>query len=237
MKVDELPTYQKTFDYMPPKAVLAQVKVIFSELIKKFGIFGTIGFLRQVIKKQKQLKEKYGDDVNKRFADVPAIEELYVMGAMYLVIAESEGQEKAYNEFIKGIMQKIGPISHESLYSFQALKKVDGDIFTNFRKLNRALFENGAKKNLYGVEEIRDSQNLQYIRVTKCLNIEATSAIECPALAKMGCDIDIAGYAPNALGNKVDLDFRRPRTLANGDEACEFYYYRAGYAPEDMNTI
>ena len=73
MKVEELSTYKRTFDYMPPKAMLVQVKVMFSELIKKFGLFGTVGFLRKVFKKQKQLKEKYGDITNRKFADVPAI--------------------------------------------------------------------------------------------------------------------------------------------------------------------
>ena len=155
---------------------------------------------------------------------------------MFLVIADDIGREKAY-EFIKGILQKMGPTAHESLYCLKDLKKVKGDIFTNFCKLNRHLFENGNAKGLYGVEEIRDSENLQYIRVTKCLNVEATATIDCPELARLGCDIDIAGYAPGALGNKVNLDFRRPCTLVNGDKSCEFYYCRKGKAPSDMRTI
>jgi len=236
MEVKELPTYERTFDYMPPKAQLAQVRVMFSELTKKFGIFGTVGFLRKVIKKQKQLKEKYGALVTQRFPGVPAISEMYMMAAMYLVVADVEGKERAYDGFIKGILQRLGPTSHESIYCLKDLKKVKGDIFTNFCKLNRRLFENGNTKDLYGVEEIRDSEDLQYIRVTKCLNVEATATIDCPELAKMGCDIDIAGYAPGALGNKVDLDFRRPCTLANGDKSCEFYYYRKGHAPVDMQN-
>ncbi len=236
MKVEELSTYENTFDYMPPKAMLVQVRVMFFELIKKFGLFGSVGFLRKVYKKQKHLKEKYGDVVNKRFADVPAVGELYMLAAIFLVIAGREGKEKAY-EFVKGILQRIGPTAHEAIYSLKDLKKVEGDIFTNFCKLNRRLFENGAKKGLYDVEEIKDSEVLQYLRVTKCLNVNATSTLEVPELAKLGCDIDIAGYAPEALGNKVNLDFRCPCTLVNGDKACEFYYYRKGHAPADMRTI
>jgi len=108
------------------------------------------------------------------------------MAAMYLVIAESEGKEKAYDGFLKMLMQRISPTAHGSIYDINNLKKVEGDIFANFCKLNRRLFENGNAKGLYGVEEIRDSENLQYVRVTKCLNIDAFSAIECPELARLG---------------------------------------------------
>ena len=237
MNVEDLSTYERTFDYMPRKAMFPLMRVMFSELTKKFGLFGTVGFLRKVTQKQKQLKATYSDIVNQRWPDVPAISELYIMAAMYLVIAESEGKEKAYDGFLKVLMQRISPTAHGSIYDINNLKKVEGDIFANFCKLNRSLFENGNAKGLYGVEEIRDSENLQYVRVTKCLNIDAFSAIECPELARLGCDGDIAGYAPNALGNKVNLDFRRPYTLANGDKACEFYYYRKGHAPAGMRTI
>ena len=236
MKIEQLPTYTRTFDYMPRKALLVMVKVMFFELIKKFGIFGAIGFLVRVQKKRKQLINEYADVMNAKFPGVSAIEELYMMAAMHLVIADTEGREKAY-EFNKRIIQELGPTAHKSIYCLHDLKKVEGDVFTNFCKLNRRLFENGNEKGLYGVEEISDSEDLQFIRVTKCLNVDAFSTIGCPELARLGCDGDIAGYAPEALGDQVNLDFRRPRTLANGDEACEFHYYRKGSAPGDMRTM
>ena len=236
MKIEELSTYERTFDYMPRKALLLQVKVMFFALIKKFGVFGTIGFLGRVQRKKKQLINRYGDIMNEKFPGVPAMGELYMMAAVHLVIADTEGREKAY-EFVKSIIQKIGPTAHRSVYCLEDLKTIEGDIFTNFCKLNRRLFENGNEKGLYGVEEIADSEDLQFIRVTKCLNVDAFAAIDCPELARLGCDGDIAGYAPEALGDEVNLDFRRPCTLANGDEACEFHYYRKGTAPADMRAI
>lgn len=238
MKVEELSSYGKAFDHMPLKAQILQMKVMFSELNRKFGLLGTVGFIRQVYRKQNQLKTQYGDTVNERFADVPssAIMEMYLMSSMYLVLADREDKEKAY-EFVKGIFQKIGPTAHETLYNIKDLMKCEGDIFTNFCQLNRSIFESSARKGFYNLEGIRDSENLQHIRLTKCLNVDAFSTLGCPELARLGCDIDIAGYAPEAMGNKVNLDFRRPCTLANGDESCEFYYYRKGYAPADMRTI
>ena len=67
--------------------------------------------------------------------------------------------------------------------------------------------------------------------------MDAFSALGSPELARLGCDIDIAGYAPEAMGDKVNLDFRRPGTIAKGNPTCEFYYYRKGHAPADMKTM
>ena len=133
MKVEELSSYGTAFDHMPRKAQILQLKVMFSQIRKKFGWLGIIRFIVKFQKKQKQLKMDYGDIINKRFADVPAsaIMELYMMTAMYLVIADTEDKDTAY-EFIKGIFQKIGPTAHETLYNIQDLEKCEGDIFANF---------------------------------------------------------------------------------------------------------
>ncbi len=87
------------------------------------------------------------------------------------------------------------------------------------------------------LEEIRDSHDLQFIRIGTCPNIEAFSILGVPELARLGCDVDIGGYAPEALGNQLNFDFRRPCTIVNGDKTCDFYFYRKGKAPTDMRTI
>jgi hypothetical protein len=50
------------------------------------------------------------------------------MAAMYLVIAENEGKEKAYNGFLKVLMQRISPTAHGSIYDINNLKKIAGDV-------------------------------------------------------------------------------------------------------------
>ena len=238
MKVEELSSYGSAFDHMPLKAQILQMKVVFSDLRRKFGIFGTVRFISKVFGRRSQLKREYGDIVKKRFADVPssAITELYLMSSMYLVLAETEGKEGAYG-FLKEVFRRIGPTAHETLYNIRDLRRCEGDIFTNFCNLNRSIFEKSAEKGFYNLEEISDSEDLQYIRLTTCLNVDAFSTLGVPELGRLGCDIDIAGYAPDAMGNTVNLDFRRPHTLANGDNRCDFYYYRKGHAPADMHTI
>lgn len=238
MKVEELTSYGKAFDHLPLKAQLLQAKVMFSELIKKFGLFGIVGFLRRLNKRKKCLIKQYDDTIKKDFSEVPssAMKELYMMGALYYTLSDIDGKEEAY-DFIRGIIHKIGPTVHGIFYAINDLKKCKGDIYTNFCKLNRSIFENSGKKGFYDVEEIKDSENLQYVRVTKCLNVDLFTILGCPEMARIGCDFDISGYAPEALGNEVNLDFRRPHTLVNGDKSCEFYYYRKEHAPPDMRTI
>jgi hypothetical protein len=131
----------------------------------------------------------------------------------------------------------MGPKVHATFYNTTGLLRCEGDVYTNFCKLNRSIFENSAAKGFYDVEEIRESPELQFIRLTRCLNIDLFSVMGCPELAQVGCAIDMSGYAPEAMGDLVDLDFRRPRTLVNGDAACEFHYYRKGSAPGGMATL
>ena len=51
-----------------------------------------------------------------------------------------------------------------------------------------------------------------------------------PELGPFGCDHDCAGYA--AIADEVQIEFRRPCTIAKGGTTCDFKFYRAGTAPE-----
>jgi hypothetical protein len=237
MKVEELSSYGKAFDHIPLRGQLVQAKVMLSELIKKFGLVGALGFMFKVSKRGKLLKKDHGTTIMENFPGLSssAYKELFLMGAMYQVLSEIDGKEKAY-ALIQGIVRKVGPTVHAILYDINNLKKCDGDIYTNFCKLNRSLFENSAATGFYELE-IEEAENLQHIHMTKCLNVDAFTPLGCPEMGRIGCDFDVGGYAPEALGDQVNLDFRRPCTLANGDDACEFYYYRKGHAPKDMRTI
>jgi hypothetical protein len=237
MKVGKLSSYGKVFDHLPLKAQLLQAKIMFSELNKKFGLFGAIGFLLKVSKRRKQLKTDHGITISENFPGISssAKNEIFMMGALYYTLSDIDGKEKAY-EFIQVVVRKLGPTLHSILYDINNLKKCEGDIYANFCKLNRSLFENSAATGFYELE-IEDSENLQYIHMTKCLNVDVFTRLGCPEMGRMGCDFDIGGYAPEALGDKVNLDFRRPNTLANGDKSCDFYYYRKGHAPKDMRTM
>ncbi len=53
---------------------------------------------------------------------------------------------------------------------------------------------------------------------------------DCPEIAKLGCDHDLAGYP--CIEDRCNAEFRRPCTLAKGGEYCDFHFYRKGFAPK-----
>ena len=122
MKVEELKSYGKAFDHLPLRARVVQAKVMFSELYKKFGLFGAFGFLLRVSTRKRQLKKNHGVSINGKFPELPssARKELFMMGAMYETLLEIDGKEKAY-EFIQGIVRKIGPMAHSIFYDINNL--------------------------------------------------------------------------------------------------------------------
>ena len=238
MRVEQLPSYGHAFDYLPLAAQLQQVKFLLVGFRKRFGVFGALRFLVRVFRVQAGLQRQFSAIISTKYPGVPAsaLNELYMLTAMYKLLTEAEDKSAAY-DFILNMLRDMGPAAHEALYDVAGLRKCDGEIYKNFCALNRSVFENSAAKGFYDVDEIRDSENLQYVRLTKCLNIELFSILGYPELGRVGCEIDKGGYAPDAIEDKVDLDFRRPHTLINGDAACECYHYRKGHAPADMATL
>jgi len=45
------------------------------------------------------------------------------------------------------------------------------------------------------------SENPQRIIVDKCLNVDLATIIGVPEIAGLGCEFDIAGYVPEAIGS------------------------------------
>ena len=48
---------------------------------------------------------------------------------------------------------------------------------------------------------LHGSENPQRIIVDKCLNVDLATIIGVPEIAGLGCEFDIAGYVPEAIGN------------------------------------
>jgi hypothetical protein len=70
----------------------------------------------------------------------------------------------------------------------------------------------------------------QTIVVSRCANVVLGKAFDCPEIAKLGCDHDLAGYP--VILDRVNAEFRRPHSMAKGDEYCDFHFYRKGTAPD-----
>ena len=116
-----------------------------------------------------------------------------------------------------------------AIYQIDELVQCEGDSFENFKKFNVAMFEAMDRAGSWRSDPVVDEEDRLRIRVTSCANVELFSALGCPELGKLGCDHDLAGYP--VILDRVNAEFRRPCTLAAGDDSCDFNFYRRGTAP------
>jgi hypothetical protein len=227
-KVEQLKRFGKTLNDMPEDAFKGQGKVIFKAFRRKFGLLGLVPFAIRVLWERHRLSKQYPQQVSDLRARVPKlVGEVTMLIAMFNAIAKNESREQAY-AFVKGIFQITALKSLPALYQLDDLVQCDGDVFDNFKKFNVAMFEAGDRD--YHVQKFEDTDNRLRIVVDRCLNVEIGEMFDCPEIAMLGCDHDLASY-PH-VDPLVNNEFRRPCTLAKGDSYCDFNFYRKGYAPE-----
>lgn len=117
-----------------------------------------------------------------------------------------------------------------ALYQIDDLVKCEGDVFENFTKFNDAWFKAMNAAGSFKIESIETLPDKQTIIVNECANCTVGEAFGCFEIAKLGCDHDLAGYP--VILDRVNAEFRRPHTLAKGDDYCDFQFYRKGTAPD-----
>lgn len=127
------------------------------------------------------------------------------------------------------MMRKTAPTSLPALYQLPDLLKCEGDVFDNYKKMNRALFTTTHKMGTWKNDGFHETKDLLEFKVTSCVNIELFEAIECPELNVLGCEHDLAAY--HLINGPTNSEFRRPCTLAKGGDCCHFKFYRKGTAP------
>ena len=86
------------------------------------------------------------------------------------------------------------------------------------------------EEGTWKVKEMKREEDQLTIIVDYCSGCEISKAFDCPEVAKLGCDHDLAGYP--VLIDRVNAEFRRPHTIAKGDDYCDFHFYRKGTAPD-----
>jgi len=230
MKVEELTQYGKTLSGIPKEAMKKQESIVLREIREKFGIIGILPFFIRLLLEQNRLKRKYPEAYQATLnVGESAAKELPMMISLFNIIARKEGKEKAY-EFVKGIFQNVAVYSMPALYQIDDLVKCEGDVYENFVKFNIAFFDAMNKEGTWKVGETKEEKDKLTIIVTECANCVLGEAYDCPEIAKLGCDHDLAGYP--VIIDKVNAEFRRPHTIAKGDEYCDFMFYRKGTAPE-----
>jgi hypothetical protein len=230
MNVEELSQYGKTLTGLPKEVTKKQQAIVLHELRKKFGLLGLLPFFIKLFLGQRALKKKYPEAYQRAVrVGKSAAKEVPMMIAMFNIIAEREGREQAY-EFVKNIFQKVAIHSMPALYQIDDLVICDGDTFDNFVKFNIAWFKAMNESGTWKVREIKKEKDKLTITVSECANCVLGEAFDCPEIAKLGCDHDLAGYP--VIIDRVNAVFRRPHTIAKGDDYCDFMFYRKGTAPK-----
>ena len=228
MKVEELSMYGKALE-MPKEGERKQMKVVFNLLRKEFGVFGILGIIKGMSKHSKRIKKDYPDAM-KKANDISEVmgKELTMMGSLFSAIADKRGRIFA-QEFMTRMMRNIAPFSMPALYQLKDLVKCEGDVFDNYKKMNRAMFTEIDRLGTWKNSGFQETDDLLEFKVTTCLNIELFEAISCPELNMLGCEHDLAGYP--LIEEATHSEFRRPCTLAKGGDCCHFKFYRKGTAP------
>jgi hypothetical protein len=233
MRVEELEKYGAALE-MPKEAVKEQSKIMFRALRKRFGFLGTLGIFKDTFINQIKLKKDNPETQRKAAAISEVIEkELFTFSGLFLALAKRLGREEAYEFFKSKVMNEIAKTSMASIYQVDDMKKCEGDVFDNFKKMNIALFERTTKDGTWHMESYEDEKDKLTLNITTCANVELFGEIGVPELGKFGCDHDLAGYAD--IEDDVDCDFRRLCTIAKGDDCCVFEFYRKGTAPDNAH--
>jgi hypothetical protein len=233
MKVEELEKYGAKLE-MPKEAMKEQSRIMLRALRRKFGLLGMPGVFKDIYFFQRKLRKEHPETQKKAAAMSDVMErELFIFSGLYLALAKRLGRGNAYEFFKTEVIKKIAKTSMASLYQLDDLKKCEGDVFENFKKMNIAMFERTSKDGTWMMESYKNEMDKLTIKITTCTNVELFNELNVPELGKFGCDHDLAGY-PH-IEKDVDCDFRRLKTIANGDGYCLFEFYRRGTAPDDAH--
>ncbi len=230
MKVEKLSQYGKTLSGLPKEAMKKQKAIVFREIRIKFGYLGLLPFFIRLVLEQRALKKNYPEAYQEALKISEELaKELTMLIAMFNVIAGKEGRENAY-KFVRSIIQKVAVHIMPAYYQIDDLVRCEGGTFENFTKFNIAWFNAMNEEGTWKVDKIEEEKDKLTIIVNECAGVVLGKAFDCPEIAKLGCDHDLAGYP--VILDKVNAEFRRPRTIAKGDEYCEFMFYRKGTAPD-----
>lgn len=230
MKVEDLSQYGKTLTGLPKEVMRIQRTIVFREIRKKFGLLGILPFFIRLLLEKRTIIKSHPKAVQEALTvGDDAAKELPMLIAMFNVIAKKEGRENAY-EFVKSIFQKIAIYSMPAMYQIDDLVKCEGDTYENFNKFTSSWFKAMNEAGTWKIKDLKEEKDELSFIVYECANCLLGKAFDCPEIAKLGCDHDLAGYP--VILDKVNAEFRRSHTIAKGDEYCDFYFYRKGTAPD-----
>ncbi len=230
MRVEELKYFGKPVNEFPREAQRQQARIFLRQLRNRYGTIGLLRLLGSVVVERRRFKQRSGETLRRLEAEIGpgVVKETLLLVSMFEAIAAREGRENTY-PVIRSVIEEVAPYSMRAMYQVDDLVKCDGDVFENFKRFHIAMFDADVTQTLYPNTQV-DDRNHFATTVHRCANVDIFTELGYPELGPFGCDHDCAGYA--AIAEKVQVEFRRPCTIAKGGTTCDFRFYRAVTAPD-----
>lgn len=228
-EITTVPYYDKSFPFIPWsfKSKLKVSLTFAKQLYKEIGFFSFLLFWIKVPFKWFSLSKKHKSGLNlmkNAFGTMAKIEWKLLL-IIYETLERKSGKQKAY-QFAKNAIQQASKFMMNDFYQADKLAQFE-DPFEAFWAYHKAMFTD----DLNYPNEFIEEENCKIMIVHKCRNCEIAN-LTVPELTSLGCDHDITGY--KAIEKKVQMEFRRPQTLAKDGLPCKFMFFREGTAPENI---
>jgi hypothetical protein len=230
-EITKVPYYGENFPFIPWTLIAKfKVELIFAKnLYKKLGFLSFLWFCLMLPFRLVPNFKKNRDGIRlmgKSFGWMAKTEWALLL-VIYRQFEKKYGKFDAYL-FAKNSIQECSSFMMNDFYQADRLKDFE-DPFEAFWLFHKAMFKDDPNYPNEFIEE----KDCKIMVVHSCRNCKIAK-MTIPELAPIGCDHDITGY--RAIGNKTQMEFRRPQTLAKDGLPCRFMFFRKGTAPENIET-
>ena len=228
MKVEELKNYGKAYS-----ETIAENSRELKKLLNKEGIkvvrqhLGILGSLRLMLLARRERKRLTGVDLTpvrqKGLTSDFFIQYLIENTASFSAMTQITGKEKAI-AISHDIMDKIAWPMNELLYPSVDQYKQMEDPFQAYRDYMRALMVAEKNAGLHDYEVIEDSDKATAINITYCAFSEIPRLCGIVEACESACYGDEL-FFPSYL-EPLGIRFVRTKTLARGDDCCDYRFER-----------
>lgn len=231
-EIRQVPHYGEAFPFIPWKmSSKIRVSWVFTKhLFRATSLLPFVGFWLLLPLRLVPAYRKYRDGfrlMGAKFGFMAKMEWLLLV-IIYRDLEKKRGAEEAYLYAKKAIQDASGFMMNE-FYQADHLAEF-ADPFEAFWSFHKAMFRHDPNFP----NEIIEERDLKIMIVHECSNCKI-AGMTIPELAPLGCDHDITGY--KAIEQKVQMEFRRPQTLAKDGKPCRFMFYRRGSAVQDNSEV
>ena len=151
-RVEDLENFGKPLLEFPKQAQRKQGKIFLRQLRARYGTFGVVRVLAEVMAERRRLRQRYADEFRRYETEIGpgVVKETQMLVSMFNVIAEREGRNNAY-PVIRDMMNEVAPHSMRALYQVDEL--VECDVAGCF-ELDALLIEFDGQLHLHQAEVI-----------------------------------------------------------------------------------